>query len=465
MRQFLPRSLAGRTVMVLIAGLVITHVVTVAVFSEHRAESLTRAEEQHISRHIASIADIVLAVPNQWRDRIVQSSDNHSFRVYMTSDERGPSLKPQGSPALALRDLLSRQVLATISEPVSVNIYETGAPDQSEAAGTGMRWLQEPLARLLYGHARDQAVLVSIPISEGQRLNFSTVMPLAEAPGWERAVAMTGSFVIVVLLLSLWAIRKLSAPVDQFAAAATAFAQSLYAPPLPEAGPSEVRKATRAFNDMQRRVRELVENRTQILAAISHDLRTPLTTLRLRAESVMEPQHRAKMLAAVNDMETMLSSTLAFSREGCDSEERSIADIGSLAQSICDDMSDTGHDVACAVSGKALAPCRPLALKRALTNLIDNAVKYGGKAEIQVTASRESVEITIDDQGPGIPAAELERVFSPFYRLDTSRNRNTGGVGLGLATAQLAIDRDGGSIHLQNRAEGGLRVRVLLPRS
>ena len=463
MRYLLPGSLAGRTILVFIAGLVITHIVTVVIFSEHRAASLTRTEEQHIARHIASIANIVLSVPNEWRERIVRSSDGHAFRVYTTSDERDADYRGEDVQIGALNDLLSRRVRAALSEPISVNVRDVTPRDEQSGFYASREWLQSRFGRLVYGHDRDQAILVSVPLSQSQRLNFSTVMPLAYAPGWEQALALTGSFAIAVLVLSLWAIRKLSTPLKRFAGAATTFAHNIYAPALPETGPSEVRRAARAFNEMQTQVRRLVESRAQMLAAISHDLRTPLTTVRLRAENIAEPELRRKLLAAINDMDAMLSSTLAFAREGTEHEETCTADVGSLLEAICEDMCDAGHEVACATNGEILAPCRPVALKRALTNLVDNAVKYGGKADVGVRRNGRSVEITIADNGPGIPETEMERIFLPFYRLEASRSPHTGGVGLGLAIAQTIIDTHGGSINVRNLREGGLCVRVVLP--
>ncbi len=465
MKYLWPRTLAGRTLAVVIAGLVGTHLVTVIAFSGHRADSLTRADEQHIAQHIAAIANIVLEAPNPWRDRIVRLSDDHAFQVTMTAGERdivdGSKLVPFGP----LKDLLSRQIRSAISEPISVDIQDAGAVEQSTGLRASSKRLRERLDQLIYGHDRDQAILVSIPFAQGQKLNFSTVMPLAHAPGWERTLATTGSFVVAVLLLSFWAVRKLSAPLHRFAAAATAFAHNVRAPALPEAGPAEVREAARAFNDMQNQIRQLVENRSQMLAAISHDLRTPLTAVRLRAESVSEPELRAKILNALDEMNAMLSSTLTFAREGTEDEHTCIVDVGSLAEAICDDLSDTGHDVTCTADDDSLTQCRPLALKRALTNLIDNAVKYGKSAEVRVTNHDDQLEITVNDDGPGIPEADMERIFLPFHRLEPSRSRDTGGVGLGMAIAQIVIDSHGGSIDLDNRADGGLCVRVQLPRS
>ncbi|GAA4134749.1 hypothetical protein GCM10023067_60130 [Aminobacter aganoensis] len=287
---------------------------------------------------------------------------------------------------------------------------------------------------------------------------------MASAPGWERQLAVTGAFLVIVLMLSLWAIRKMSRPLALFANAATTFARNVYAPSLPETGPSEVREAARAFNNMQKRVLQTIEARAYMLGSISHDLRTPLTTIRLRAEDLADSEARRRILASIEEMDTMLASTLTFAREGTAQEELQATDIGSLLEAICSDFSDTGHQVTLVVNSTIVAACRPLALKRALSNLIDNALKYGERANVVANVKDGMIDISITDQGPGIPSEELERIFQPFYRLENSRNRNTGGMGLGLAIAQMAVDMHGGSIQLENRREAaGLCVRVLLP--
>ncbi len=194
-------------------------------------------------------------------------------------------------------------------------------------------------------------------------------------------------------------------------------------------------RANIAFNEMQTRLRELIENRTRLLAGISHDLRTPLTLLRLRAEIVPEGEDRDKMLATIAEMDGMIGATLQFARDEMRNEPLPRADITAMLQSIADDMNDAGHAVPVTQSGEILAECRPAALKRALMNLIENAVKYGNEAKVTLARTESGIDITIDDEGPGIPEAELARVVQPFYRAETSRNRETGGVGLGLAIA------------------------------
>lgn len=464
MTGLLPKSLSGRTVVLLVSGLIATHIVTLLVLSEDRVESLTRTEEQHIAQHIASIANIVSNVPNEWRDRIVRSSDGHLFNVRITETSSNKTIQSTGTSTSTLGDLLLRQVRPNTNEPISVDISDVDPGNTAPARDSWRRWLESRLSRLAYGHDRDQAVLVSIPLSDGQRLSFSTSMPMASAPGWERQLAVTGAFLVIVLMLSLWAIRKMSRPLALFANAATTFARNVYAPSLPETGPSEVREAARAFNNMQKRVLQTIEARAYMLGSISHDLRTPLTTIRLRAEDLADSEARRRILASIEEMDTMLASTLTFAREGTAQEELQATDIGSLLEAICSDFSDTGHQVTLVVNSTIVAACRPLALKRALSNLIDNALKYGERANVVANVKDGMIDISITDQGPGIPSEELERIFQPFYRLENSRNRNTGGMGLGLAIAQMAVDMHGGSIQLENRREAaGLCVRVLLP--
>jgi signal transduction histidine kinase len=228
-------------------------------------------------------------------------------------------------------------------------------------------------------------------------------------------------------------------------------------------GTLETRQASRAFNAMQARLRALVENRTRMLAAISHDLRTPLTLLRLRAENIPDVPEREKMLANLAEMDSMVGATLAFARDEAKVEPRRRTDLTALLSSIVDDMADTGLPVTMEPGQPLIYECQSGALRRALTNLLDNAVKYGKRAHAAIRSRPHSVEITIDDEGPGIPEDELARVFQPFYRVEASRNRETGGIGLGLAIALSVIQARAGRLTLVNRPEGGLRASVTLP--
>ena len=224
-----------------------------------------------------------------------------------------------------------------------------------------------------------------------------------------------------------------------------------------------MRTAIRAFNRMQERLRRFVDDRTQMLAAMSHDLKTPLTRLRLRAEFVEDHEQQRKMLADLDEMSAMVESTLAFARDDAQGEPRMLVDLGVLVESVCENASDAGEDVSFSAPRGLDVTCRPTAISRAIANLVDNAVKYGGSAHVDLTREPGRVIIAIDDSGPGIPAEEQQKVFAPFYRLERSRNRDTGGVGLGLAVARTIAREHGGDLALANRAGGGLRARLEIP--
>ena len=235
------------------------------------------------------------------------------------------------------------------------------------------------------------------------------------------------------------------------------------APPLPENGSDELRQAARAFNQMQVKVQGLIRDRTFMLAAISHDLRTVLTRLRLRTELIEDATQQQKAEADLAQMEAMLVSTLAFAKADSSPEARTQLDLASLLQSICDDWVDAGRVAQYQGSARVPIKGQPTALRRAFTNLIENATLYGQEAEVTIAAVTPEVKVAISDRGPGIPEKMREQVFEPFFRLEPSRNRETGGTGLGLAVARIVIRRHGGEIVLRSRAGGGLVVEITLP--
>ncbi|MDE2515504.1 MAG: HAMP domain-containing protein [Rhodospirillales bacterium] len=284
------------------------------------------------------------------------------------------------------------------------------------------------------------------------------------------------TFLIAFLLMSvtaaaltIWAVRRLTAPVATLAAAAEALGRDVNAPPLPEDGPSEIATAAQAFNTMASRIRRFVQDRTELLTAIGHDLRTPITRLKLRAEFMEDDEQRRKMLLDLEELEAMVSATLAFGRDVKGSEPVSPLDLAELLRTILDEAGDAWPDAAekLAYQGPAhqIVRARPLSLKRALANLVSNAVHYAGGARVRLglAADGASVNIEVEDDGPGIPPQELDRVFEPFHRLEASRNRETGGVGLGLPIARNILRAHGGDITLANRPGGGTKASVSLP--
>jgi signal transduction histidine kinase len=267
-----------------------------------------------------------------------------------------------------------------------------------------------------------------------------------------------------VIVVSLLAVRLVTRPFQRLAEAADAFGRDLESPPLPETGPTETRRAAEAFNRMQERLRRLIAERSRALAAVSHDLRTPLTRLRLRAELIEDDALRAQINSDIDDMQAMVESTLDYLRGLRANEPLQSIDMDALLQSLVADEQALGRPVT--LAGMAVAPYvgRLSALKRALANLIDNAVKYGHSAHILVADDATALRLSVEDRGPGIPEAEMARVVEPYVRLETSRSRETGGVGLGLTIARDVAMLHGGDLLLENLASGGLRSTLLLPR-
>ncbi|MDO9597094.1 MAG: ATP-binding protein [Azoarcus sp.] len=275
---------------------------------------------------------------------------------------------------------------------------------------------------------------------------------------------------VTVIVVSLVAIRWSTKPLQQMTDAATAFAHDLDAAPLDESGPVEVRRAAQAFNFMQQRLRRLVVERGRALAAVSHDLRTPLMRMRLRAELVDDPALQDKLNADIDAMQAMVNGVLAYLRGLEDAEPAQLINMGALLSSVIEDERGLGREVALverAAGGAAPAPYngKLSILKRAITNILDNAVAHGQHVSVRIEDSPHMLQVVIEDDGPGIPEADLERVTEPFVRIDAARRLDTGGVGLGLAIARDAAAYHGGQLSLTNRTSGGLRACLLLPRT
>ncbi|HEX7948523.1 MAG TPA: HAMP domain-containing sensor histidine kinase [Phenylobacterium sp.] len=256
--------------------------------------------------------------------------------------------------------------------------------------------------------------------------------------------------------------RRLARPFMVFADAAERLGRDPRATPLELSGSAEIGVAARAFNEMQERLRRYVEDRTAMVGAIAHDLRTPLTRLRFRIESLPEEQ-RAKYAADLDQMEEMISATLLFVRDSTRGGERTPLELSSLVESLCDEMAETGSKTEVVRGDKVVLEGDPMALRRLIANLLENAVKFGGRARARVFADAGNAVVEIEDDGPGIPVAETERVFEPFYRREPSRSRQTGGIGLGLAVVRSIARGHGGDVNLINRVGGGLTARVQLP--
>ena len=326
-------------------------------------------------------------------------------------------------------------------------------------------WGVEPLP---HDRAGPDEYVIYFGLDSGHALRFA-VSPFAAVGSLlvTQALCTLAVIAFIILFVSAYAMRAITAPLTSIASAARAFGRpgDEAVQDLSETGPFEVGQAARALNEMRRRVRTLVDERTRMLVAVSHDLRTPLTRLRLRIERLPEDRAKASMLEEIATINEMLTETLAYMREAGRGEAAAATDLPSLLQTISAQFVDAGHDVAYRGPDRLALECRPHALARALNNLVDNASKFGSRVEIAIDARPEWVRIEVSDDGPGIPADRLGQVFEPFFKVDDARaRRGAGGFGLGLSIVREIVAGHGGTVELFNRAPRGLVAQVTLPR-
>ena len=383
-------------------------------------------------------------------------TERRPLDLQMVNRPPGPAMEGSNAPAIRARiakDLgisVDRIVLATKAGPF--------------ADRRVFRIIRERIAR---EGVREEHFLVA-PFDVGIRQpdgRWAVVRPEPAfgLSAWQQRIALSLalSFVAMAPVAYVFA-RRLSAPIRLFADAAERLGRDPRAEPLVLKGPSEIGVAVRAFNDMQQRLRRYVEDRTAMVGAIAHDLRTPLTRLRFRIESLPEEQ-RAKMSSDIDQMEEMIAAALTFVRDASRPAERTPLELSSLLESLCDEMAETGHSTEVESGEKVVLEGDPMALRRLFSNLLENAVKFGGAARTRVFRDASNAIVEIEDDGPGIPPADRERVFEPFYRREPSRSRQTGGIGLGLAVVRSIARGHGGDVDLVNRIGGGLTARVQLP--
>jgi signal transduction histidine kinase len=441
--RLFPGSLAARTALVLLVGLALVQVAGLTIHALDRMDIQRLAQMRDLAvRMMVTYRNVTLAPPDQ-REEVLRELNRAPGLVTVIGDAPPPSDLPE-TPVPLQRMLRVSLQLVPMAQ--------------------GMR----PHDFSMQGDPGWGRMLVGLRMPDGQWLNFQAAI---EPPTPWHSPTFLVAFLLMTAaaaLLTLWAVRRLTAPVSTLALAAERLGRDVNAPPLPEDGPTEVAKAAAAFNTMAARIRRFVQDRTELLTAIGHDLRTPITRLKLRAEFVEDDELRRKMLSDLEDLEGMVSATLAFGRDATGTEPVSAIDLAELLRTVLDEAGDARPEAAEALSYSGpphlTVRARPLALKRALSNLIANAVSYGGSARVQLAPPVSgTIGVAIDDAGPGIPAQELDRVFEPFHRVESSRNRETGGVGLGLPIARNILRAHGGDVTLSNRPGGGARALVTLP--
>jgi signal transduction histidine kinase len=376
----------------------------------------------------------------------------------------GPLDMPPSDTGTAGAELVRRQLRERLGDDVALRVAVAGFVMHGPMRGRAMGPMAPHRGPVAGVHAMASRFIVQAQLRDGSWVWFERRIP-RELFDWPLQMLLTLLILLLgVTALSLVAVRWVVRPLERLRAAADALGRDIHRPPLDETGPVEVAETSRAFNRMQRRISRFVEDRARILAAMSHDLKTPLTRIRLRADLLDDEDLGTKIRRDLDDMQRMVEATLDFMRGTESREETRSVDLMALVESICDDAAEAGQPVT--LRGQVTGPYqgRPLALKRCIGNLIDNALRYGGSADVEIRDSGQAVTLTVADDGPGIPPESLEKVFDPFFRLESSRARRSGGTGLGLGIARNIARAHGGDLVLRNRADGGLRAALTLPR-
>jgi signal transduction histidine kinase len=451
-RRFLPRSLIGQIALVMALALLVAQAINFGlVFNERQRATRNQIEGPPIARllRVAALSPTDQAAELGGRGRRGRLSiDSASIVSPQENDERiAARLRDQAGDA----GLTIREARGAVSDEVQL------PPRARERMGREQRERAEERMR------RFQTLRLSIQLADGRWLNGQMIT--ARPNPWLAARLAGSTLLIYVLLLGAIVLiaMRLGRPLKDLTAAAKSFEGRGEAPQVTPRGPADVRRAILAFNAMSARVSIMLDEKDRMLGAIGHDMRTPLASLRIRAENMEPEAERRKMIATVEEMDAMLEQTLALARAGRATEQVRAVDLHALADALVEECRTLGQPVAMEPGERHVAAVQPNLLRRALRNLIENGVRHAGGARVAVRAQGDAIAIEVTDDGPGIPEADLERVLEPFVRLEASRNRETGGSGLGLALARSAAQAHGGSLVLANRAQGGLLARILLP--
>ncbi|MFG1243345.1 ATP-binding protein [Xanthobacter versatilis] len=452
------RSLAARFICFTLVILALSQVVAFCISWDQHGQSLRKVAKGEMLSRCAALVRVLEATPPSLQGDILRASDTSLTRYWISPDAPKP---PKEWRAAAWREL--RRPLPRVQLPMHSS---TGEPEQpvyqlpkEPTTGgstewfplSGEAWPLPTPAKFIYLDD-ENGMGIAAQLSNGSWLNAAFVKPGHEWFWTARSLTFLAAAGLFFCVLAVVAAQGITRPLRRLANAAEALGRGEKIEPLPESGPDDVTAI--AFNRMQERLTRFVDDRTRMFAALSHDLRTPLTSLRLRAEFVADDELREKMLGTIAEIQGMAEASLAFVRADATAEATRTVDLSALVESLCDDLAEIGWDVTFEDSPKVGCRCRPDAVRRACRNLVENAVRYGKRARVRVERSGDAALIVVEDDGPGIAEELKEQVFAPFFRLESSRCMETGGHGLGLAIVRTVARRHGGDVTLANRPSG-----------
>ena len=432
-------GLAARTIFIVLIGIGAVHLLSLWTYRHALSQQAELSGDARLADQLLSMKRAVMREPAALREAVAHELSGGAMEAHWSRIEHAT---PGGSDAGRWQGLGER--------------LKQAAPELADDGliiGANRRNADDP-----------HLAMVSMKLPDGTWLNVSLVASTPRPAEGHGAFVSTTLMALGAVLVSVVLVRWLTRPLTAFAAAAKGFSGAGVPVTIAEEGPREVRALAAAFNEMQQRISRLVEDRTQALAAVSHDLKTPITRLRFRAEDIPDAALRAAIADDLGDMERMIDQTLAYLRGERTGETMQQVDVVAILATVCGDLSDAGASVVLGGSRSVALEGRRVSLKRAFGNIIENAVKYGGAAEVSVVETADAATVTIADRGPGIAPEDREKALAPFVRLEPSRNQDTGGFGLGLTIAQTIVTGHGGTLDLADRAQGGLLVTVRLPK-
>lgn len=426
--------------LVVLLGIGAMHVASLWTYHRALIAEAELANEARLADRLLAIKRSVLRAPPDQREAVAHDMSGGAIEAHWSRTE----LAVAGGDAAERWQSLGSQLLQLAPE-LGADGLVIGA-----SSGSG----QDP-----------HLAVISMRLPDETWVNVSLLLWTPHPTGFQGTLLSTSLMAAGALLIAVLLVRSQTRPLSAFARAAGRIAHGRGVSPVEESGPREVRELATAFNDMQARIGRLIDDRTHALAAVSHDLKTPITRLRFRSEELQDLALRKSIAADLDDMERMIDQTLSYLKEESGDEEMKPVDLVAILETVTDDAVDAGGAASLEGSVAAVVPGRRLALKRAFGNLIGNAVKYGKQARTTVADGQDEVRITIADQGPGMSAEDRERALQPFVRLEPSRNSETGGFGLGLSIADAVIRGHGGRLELRNGDASGLVVTVILPKA
>ena len=445
-----PRSIRTQLGLLIFVAFVAAQMLAAWLFTDERGAAIRAAQQSETSDRAVALAEALSDTPADTRDAILAASSSPSVRFEYQPD----AIVAEDAPAITT--LAGHLPDDARSEELALGPHGDDRADPPAP----FTWMHQ---RMLRAGIAPSEMRLSIPLSDGGWLNVSARF---QRPDVQLPPVLLGTTAVSLLFIlgALWiGLRRITGPLRRLAVVSDSFGLDRELPEMPKGGPIEVQALSDALARMHGRLTRMISDRTQMLAALGHDLRSPITALRLRAEMVDDVETRERMIAALDEMQHMVEATLAYARGVSADQPTEPVDLSAMLNEIASDLSQSGPEISVKAEPIILS-VRNIAMRRALRNVLENAQRYGNGAQVVLTVRDHDLYVDIDDNGQGMPEDALERVFEPFVRLEDSRSLDTGGTGLGLPIARSILRAHGGDIVLMNHSDGGLRARVILPR-